>query len=1021
MSSNEHWHIPEQSETFERLCCFIAQEKYKDPDAQPYGNPDERHSAINIIAIDRTNAEKQTVVICCDLSVADDSATAIETKLEDKLQQAQKANRRFDRYVFATQIRRQAKNQDVAAQLSEKYNLDVVIWSADDIRLAVQKSKLLTALYCDTQSVVSTAEIAPSNSDQQESLPISLQQTSIEKILNTPPVQLQVFMGRDEELSQIHDKLNGESHRLLLVNGEGGVGKTALATVYYHQHIDQYEHLAWLCADNGIVDALLSLEGPLNIVQDETLRINERLSRIQTALANLDGPCLLVIDNANDPQDLKDNLALLDVFPNFHALITTRVLDVNYDEQYPVAQLDEDTAKALYLEHNPSHNNVEDSLLLKVFGNVGFNTLVIELLAKTLSFKNRYKTTSSLEQLLNQIDACGDTDFRQVVDQSNQSPPNSKTPEQVITAIYKMSTLSDTEQQLLTIFSLLPAEPIKLAHLDAMIIDIVELPIQLENLCIKGWIEFNEAEQTFKCSPVVQEVVKEQTKDSSGQRCDWLAFELSVLLEANHEQDELLNTSPVDAAIFARYAEHLLEVVNAPSHRMLMFFESVGLYYESIGFLEKALKFYNGKNQVAQAICQASPNDTMHNNALAVTYAKIGKIQLDMGRPEAALEHYQRYFELREQLYSENPENIDYQHGLALAYESLGFTFTEMGQLDTAMVHYQKASEQLEALHQNHPQNTTFKNSLAIAYEKLGYTHLALGKRDKALEYYSNESKLFESLLDDHPQNTAYKSGLAIAYEKLGLTHLAQGNRTEALEYYRNETQLFESLLKEQPNNVEFKSALAIAYEKSGDAHLMMGNLTKALMLFDDKLKLYQDLAKHHPQNVAYKNGMAVAYEKLGTTYNAMGEQQQAMEYYQNETKLFKALHEDDPLNIKFRNSLAIAYSKLGKAYSAQGDLDKALAYYELDTELSKNLAEEQPQNINFQNNLAVSHAKLGDFYQRQRNDRDLARPCFEQARDIWQQINQKSPGFEQYQRFLAMVNKRLADGEEPEQEQVIG
>jgi len=35
---------------------------------------------------------------------------------------------------------------------------------------------------------------------------------------------------------------------LLLVNGEGGIGKTTFASRYYHQYADEYAHVGWVFA-----------------------------------------------------------------------------------------------------------------------------------------------------------------------------------------------------------------------------------------------------------------------------------------------------------------------------------------------------------------------------------------------------------------------------------------------------------------------------------------------------------------------------------------------------------------------------------------------------------------------------------------------------------------------------------------------------------------------------------------------------------------------------------------------------
>jgi len=70
-----------------------------------------------------------------------------------------------------------------------------------------------------------------------------------------PPAPPHSFLGREEELTEIHELLNQES-RLLLVNGIGGIGKTTIAQAYCEQHRDQFRHIAWLTCNPYIAEAV---------------------------------------------------------------------------------------------------------------------------------------------------------------------------------------------------------------------------------------------------------------------------------------------------------------------------------------------------------------------------------------------------------------------------------------------------------------------------------------------------------------------------------------------------------------------------------------------------------------------------------------------------------------------------------------------------------------------------------------------------------------------------------------------
>jgi hypothetical protein len=84
----------------------------------------------------------------------------------------------------------------------------------------------------------------------------------IPKHLGTLPFPPELFLGREDDLAQVHQKLFGSENVLLLVNGEGGIGKTTFASRYYHRYADGYSHMASVFAEKGLAEALLVLAIP---------------------------------------------------------------------------------------------------------------------------------------------------------------------------------------------------------------------------------------------------------------------------------------------------------------------------------------------------------------------------------------------------------------------------------------------------------------------------------------------------------------------------------------------------------------------------------------------------------------------------------------------------------------------------------------------------------------------------------------------------------------------------------------
>lgn len=225
----------------------------------------------------------------------------------------------------------------------------------------------------------------------------------IAKYLGILPVIPEVFIGRDDELQSVHDKLFDGDNLLLLVNGEGGIGKTTLAAKYYQRYFNEYAHLGWVFAERSLGDALLTLADSLQVEFGPTDAADVRREKLLREMAALNKPSLLVIDNANDLTDLSAHYHELRKCPNFHILLTTRIESFAHARTCRVGHLDEPAAIQLFTTHYPGHDSAEDELLKAVLRAIGYNTLVIELLAKNLDTLNQFRTGYSPAQMLDDL------------------------------------------------------------------------------------------------------------------------------------------------------------------------------------------------------------------------------------------------------------------------------------------------------------------------------------------------------------------------------------------------------------------------------------------------------------------------------------------------------------------------------------------------------------------------------------------------------------------------------------------
>ena len=143
----------------------------------------------------------------------------------------------------------------------------------------------------------------------------------IKKILGAIPIYPEVFLGRSADLKKIHMQLFNNQNCLLLVNGEGGIGKTTVASTYYHKYLEEYSHLIWIVSEMSIENALLTLALELQLKLDDDLNSEQRINVILSELIMLKKPSLLIIDNANNIEDLNKSYPLLRKCTNIHLIL----------------------------------------------------------------------------------------------------------------------------------------------------------------------------------------------------------------------------------------------------------------------------------------------------------------------------------------------------------------------------------------------------------------------------------------------------------------------------------------------------------------------------------------------------------------------------------------------------------------------------------------------------------------------------------------------------------------------------
>ena len=535
-----------------------------------------------------------------------------------------------------------------------------------------------------------------------------------------PPLPPEKFTGRTEELQDIHQQLQ-KSDRLLLMSGIGGIGKTTLAMKYCDQYKNDYDYILWFFCDKGIAEGISenrNLIESLRFPNMPTATPKQKLEKIIPILANLKGKHLMVIDNANDSQDISHTSLQID---NWKILLTTRA-DLSKNSRFHTKKIDvlsPELAAELFYRYFPDAKKQLD-LLQRLLIAVGNHTLVIELMAKTLDLgKERAYDLTKL---------CADLENNNILTLPNtpnitpeyfQLRNEKLQPTEILQRMYDWAALSDSENHILQYFAVLPADFIPFLDVAFLfqIEESLQLPFQeqLRRLCKKGWLEHSDL--GYKLHQVLQTVIR-QAHPPTCQRYEdllnhlYLTFEQQTITQTHH---------------LLPYAHHLIFQLKEVDGRLRSLCYQVCDACLENGSLLKGL----AAAEKFEGVCE----ELGEEENLMVAYERQGIIYLSLGSLDKALNYFELCSKIGKELHEANLQSERLKNGLAISYSKLGKNYQALRNFDKALHYYELRLKIGKELYESNLQSETLKRGLAVSYEKLGKLHQALGNLDKTLNY----------------------------------------------------------------------------------------------------------------------------------------------------------------------------------------------------------------------------------------------------------------------------------------------
>ena len=254
------------------------------------------------------------------------------------------------------------------------------------------------------------------------------------------------FVGRENELKEIDEKF--KTGNVVILKGDGGVGKTALAKQYFFVHKEKYTKHYIIDASGGIRNAIVSINFPDTMsIEDEDVRFKLNIENLK----KVSNKCIIILDNCDDEIETK-SLALISSDDLECRFIVTSRLGIEGDKRIiNIAPMNEfDLTKLVYKICEQNHFILEkfngDSLdedLKKFFDETDRHTLTVEL-ATSVMCQNGFSVKEITEHLYTNSDEVA----------SSHSNNKKDTIINQIKNLYKMSALSEEELKIAKFLSL---------------------------------------------------------------------------------------------------------------------------------------------------------------------------------------------------------------------------------------------------------------------------------------------------------------------------------------------------------------------------------------------------------------------------------------------------------------------------------------------------------------------------------------------------------------------------------------
>ena len=500
-------------------------------------------------------------------------------------------------------------------------------------------------------------------------------------------------IGREKDLEKLWEMLSDKKH--VMLSGLGGIGKTKLAQLLFHNYRDRFDEVAWIGYKGSLRQSFqYRIEG----YRDR----NDPWEAMMNDLHNDGKTKLFIIDNVDDDTDqrpLSDkDLRNLTGWENTAILLTSRLKeDLRPYSRYELKALGKDDCIAVFNHYYGSEADPE--WVGKIVALAHYHTFTIELLAKGAKRENLASYYETIKEGFDVARRFG-----------TEHHDGNATIEWHLRCLFDIQKRPEADKKVLNGFAVLPA------NCECSLEEIGQWfgfeNKDLDDLIQDGWLSYDEGKQAFSMHPLVRAIVRFDFADDAQGHKQTIAPEGTTdkILEYfdSHRELDLFDINMGFVAL-QRMIDIVESVIGAvdekESVRFARLYHRIGWSYKDLGDYNKALEYYGKALEIKESKLGKDHTDT------AATYNNIAGVYDANGDYDKALEYYGKALKIVEsKLGKDHPDTATTYNNIALVYKA-------KGDYDKALEYFLKALRIWLQRDVNHPNAQTIFKNLTICYQ----------------------------------------------------------------------------------------------------------------------------------------------------------------------------------------------------------------------------------------------------------------------------------------------------------------